>query len=94
MDNSPQSNQYTGGKKVTATMKDIDGWIEKLYRCEPISEVQVLQLCEKAKEVLINEENVQAVRCPITVCGDVHGQFMDLRGFLVVEFLEEKIFST
>ena len=35
-------------------------------------------LCEKAKEILTHEGNVQDVRCPVTVCGDVHGQFHDL----------------
>ena len=35
-------------------------------------------LCEKAKEILSKESNVQAVKCPVTVCGDVHGQFHDL----------------
>ena len=79
-DNSPSPGQqkYTSGAISTATIKDVDGWIEKLYKCEPISEQQVIQLCEKAKEILSNEENVQAVRCPVTICGDVHGQFMDL----------------
>ncbi len=34
--------------------------------------------CRQAKEVLMHETNVQNVRCPVTVCGDVHGQFHDL----------------
>jgi serine/threonine-protein phosphatase 2A catalytic subunit len=31
-----------------------------------------------AKEILIKEENVQHVRSPVTICGDIHGQFHDL----------------
>lgn len=32
----------------------------------------------QAKEILSKESNVQEVKCPVTVCGDVHGQFHDL----------------
>ena len=36
-------------------------------------------ICQlQAKEILAKESNVQPVRCPVTVCGDVHGQFHDL----------------
>lgn len=33
----------------------------------------------QAKEILINESNVSQVRAPVTICGDIHGQFHDLR---------------
>jgi len=66
------------GGPATATTSDLDGWIEQLYECKQLSETQVKGLCEKAKEILTHEGNVQDVRCPVTVCGDVHGQFHDL----------------
>jgi serine/threonine-protein phosphatase 2A catalytic subunit len=56
----------------------LDQWIEQLYSGKPISEQDVISLTEKAKEVFINEANVQPVRAPVTVCGDVHGQLYDL----------------
>ena len=36
----------------------------------------------QAKEILTKESNVQEVKCPVTVCGDVHGQFHDLMELL------------
>ena len=39
---------------------------------------EVKALCEKGKELLSEESNVQPVKCPVTVAGDIHGQFHDL----------------
>ena len=56
----------------------LDEQIQTLLTCKPLPENQVQALCDKAKEILINESNVQQVRMPMTVCGDIHGQFHDL----------------
>jgi serine/threonine-protein phosphatase 2A catalytic subunit len=56
----------------------LDSWVEGLMACKQLSEDEVRRLCEKAREVLQEESNVQPVKCPVTVCGDIHGQFHDL----------------
>lgn len=43
-----------------------------------LGETELKQLCDVVKDVLIEQSNVQAVRAPATVCGDIHGQFYDL----------------
>ncbi|KAK7337370.1 hypothetical protein VNO77_17938 [Canavalia gladiata] len=57
---------------------DLDDQISQLMQCKPLSEQQVRVLCEKAKEILMDESNVQPVKSPVTICGDIHGQFHDL----------------
>lgn len=57
---------------------DLDSWIEQLRRCEYLNEMQVKVLCEKACDILVEEDNVQSVDPPVTIAGDIHGQFYDL----------------
>ena len=46
---------------------DVNQWIEQLKKCEFIKESEVKALCTKAKEILIEEQNVQSVESPVTV---------------------------
>ena len=48
-------------------MSDLDRQIEVLRRCEVIKESEVKALCSKAREILVEESNVQRVDSPVTV---------------------------
>lgn len=46
---------------------DLDRQIEQLKRCEIIKEAEVKALCAKAREILVEESNVQRIDSPVTV---------------------------
>ena len=48
---------------------DLDRQIEQLKKCEVIKESEVKALCAKAREILVEESNVQRVVSPVTVRG-------------------------
>lgn len=66
------------GTRPSNPHADLDAQIEHLRQCEPLTEQEVKELCDKAREILVEESNVQPVKCPVTICGDIHGQFHDL----------------
>jgi serine/threonine-protein phosphatase 6 catalytic subunit len=57
---------------------DVDRWLSTLKEGQVLPERDLRLLCEKIKEILIEESNVQPVSAPTTICGDIHGQFYDL----------------
>ena len=57
---------------------DIDALIAKAYDKQLLTEQEIKMICDKAKEVLIQESNVRQVQAPVTLVGDIHGQFYDL----------------
>ncbi|KAG6908292.1 hypothetical protein DXG01_005393 [Tephrocybe rancida] len=51
---------------------------EHFFREGRVTEEQALLILERATELLRNEPNLVDVKSPVTICGDIHGQYYDL----------------
>lgn len=63
---------------------NVDECIETLKSGECVSERSLKLLCSYVSELLMEESNVQPVLSPVTIVGDLHGQFFDLLQLLEV----------
>ena len=50
-----------------SSVSNLDEQIERLKKCEYLKESEVKAICDKAREILIDESNVQRVDAPVTV---------------------------
>ena len=57
---------------------DFNKCLSQLKKGEQIKENEIKIICDKAIEILQEEPNLVHLEAPITVCGDIHGQFYDL----------------
>jgi serine/threonine-protein phosphatase PPG1 len=57
---------------------DVDKYLERARSGEVLEEIAIKVICAKVKEILARESNVVPVDSPVTVVGDVHGQFLDV----------------
>ncbi|KAK0395218.1 hypothetical protein QR680_001179 [Steinernema hermaphroditum] len=69
------SNSY-----ITAgdTVVDPDAWLEQVKQCRYLPEDHMRILCRLVRDRLATMANVVSLQSPITICGDIHGQFFDL----------------
>lgn len=63
--------------RTTASI-DLDECIERLYKKELLADSVIEAICAKTKELLMKESNVVHIAAPVTVVGDIHGQFFDM----------------
>ncbi|EHK97949.1 putative Serine/threonine-protein phosphatase 2B catalytic subunit [Glarea lozoyensis 74030] len=62
-----------------------DGSTQHFYREGRLTEEQALYIIEEGTKVLKQEPNLLEMDAPITVCGDVHGQYYDLMKLFELE---------
>ncbi|PBK83421.1 serine/threonine protein phosphatase 2B [Armillaria gallica] len=73
---TPEQFFANGGKD--RSKPDVAFLKNHFYREGRLSEEQAMWILEKGTDVLRREPNVLNVDAPITVCGDIHGQYYDL----------------
>ena len=71
-------NGVTPSESTSKYAFDIEKYLELAKKGQVLEEAAIKIICAKVKEVLAKEENVVRVAAPVTVVGDVHGQFYDM----------------
>ena len=57
---------------------DVDKFISRALKGELLTEIEIQLVLDRLRPVLLDESNVTRVSTPVTVVGDLHGQFYDL----------------
>lgn len=63
---------------MLTSVENLDECIRRCLERELLPQPVIAALCSKLKELLIKESNVLHLSAPVTVVGDIHGQFYDM----------------
>lgn len=56
----------------------LDTQLSRLLKCELLSEKEIEELFREYRYLAVNESNIENLESPISIVGDLHGQFYDL----------------
>uniref|UniRef100_A0A915LAZ9 Serine/threonine-protein phosphatase n=1 Tax=Romanomermis culicivorax TaxID=13658 RepID=A0A915LAZ9_ROMCU len=57
---------------------DVEEWVELAKQCKYLPETDMKKLCDIVCDLLREEPNIVQLSSPVTICGDIHGQYYDL----------------
>ena len=58
--------------------EDFDKMFKKVMKFELLTINEIKNICDKSKEIFMKEPTILEISPPITLVGDIHGQFQDL----------------
>ncbi|RQM28959.1 hypothetical protein B5M09_002312 [Aphanomyces astaci] len=71
---------------------DLPAWFERLSKSQPLDVTSLLRLIALSKEHLANQPTLLDLPAPITICGDIHGQFSDLLTLMTLDIGQRILF--
>lgn len=75
----PERTRPTDEQFFYANNKPNVAFLRRHFHAEGrLNESQAIYILERAKEIFAGEPNVLDLDAPITICGDIHGQYYDL----------------
>ncbi|KAG9412927.1 putative serine/threonine protein phosphatase [Aphanomyces cochlioides] len=71
---------------------DLAAWYERLSKSQPLDVTSLLRLIAMSKEHLAGQPTLLDLDAPITICGDIHGQFSDLLTLMNLDIGQRMLF--